>query len=269
MRIGILGCGYVGQAAAVFWKNQSHFLTVTTRQIEKINFLQTFAHQVHQLTDDNILPFLANQDILLVSVAAASSRDYQNTYLETAQRIIELLPQTPSLKQIIYTGSTSVYGDFQGNWVDENTLLNPLNEQSYCLSQTEQFFLKAPSSVNVTIFRLGEIYGPGRWITDRVIRMHQHSFPGTGNQLTNVIHLTDIVRALDFALQNKLHGIFNLCNDFHIPRKLFYEQLLQSAHLPSIQWDANKPSLHGGNKKVSSLKLKKLGFSFLENGPAR
>lgn len=266
MRIGILGCGYVGQAAAKMWNLAGHELSATTRKPQRLSDLQELVHHPYLLTNaSSLFPFLAQLDILLVSVAPDSFSDYQTTYLQTARQIAACLPQASHIKQILYTSSTSVYGDHQGEWVDETTRIHPSNPNSQCLYETEQILLGlAKEQRPVCIFRLGEIYGPQRNITDRLRRMQARPFPGTGNQYTNLIHIDDIARALDFAIQSRLNGIFNLCNDFHIPRKAFYEALCQEASLPPIQWNSQDSNPHGGNKRVSSQKLKSQGFSFLQ-----
>lgn len=263
MKIGIIGCGYVGQAMALRWKQEGHTIAVTTRHPEKVPSLESLAHHVHVLKEGTLNSFLSQQDAVLVSVAPSASSDYRSTYLNTAQQIKERVAQTPGLKQIIYTSSTSVYGDHQGAWVDENTLIVPAYESARILHETEQVLLGCASThLKVCILRLGEIYGPGREIGERLRRMHSQLFAGTGESYTNLIHLTDIVEALHFTLKQRLEGVYNLCNDFHIPRRQFYEQLCQQAGIPSIQWDPTKTSQHAGNKRVSNQKIKSTGFVF-------
>lgn len=266
MKIGILGCGYVGQAAANYWRLAGHHISATTRKQERIASLKLVADEVYLIQDHMLFPFLSEIEALLISVAPDSNSTYLSTYLQTAQQIAEHLPRLPKLKHILYTSSTSVYEDFQGNWVDEETPLTSLNDNGKCLYQTEQTLLEAATkSHRVVIFRLGEIYGPGRYVSDRLKRSPSLTFPGTGDQCTNLIHLNDIVGALDFALTESLHGLFNLCNDLHLSRRAFYDKLCKQANLPKITWDPSRISPHGGNKKVSNKKLKNLGFSFLEN----
>lgn len=257
MKIGIIGCGYVGQAAALYWKQQ-HQVSATTRSSTKAAHLQEIVNNVYVLEKHSLSSFIKQQDALLISVAPDTSSNYLSTYLHTAQQVVEHGNQ----QHIVYTSSTSVYGDHEGAWVDENTPILPLYENTQILYETEQVLLEGMSKgLKVCILRLGEIYGPHRTIEDRLRRMQHQSFAGTGAAYTNLIHLTDIVHALDFALQNKLQGIYNLCSDFHMPRKIFYENLCQKEQLTSIQWDAHRTQQHG-NKRVSNEKIKKEGFLF-------
>lgn len=261
MRIGILGCGYLGKQMAIHWKSAGHFISATTRQAERLNELKPLVNDVFLLSQRVSLNlFLEKQEALLISVAPQSRSEYLSTYLHTAQTIALLSPFAIDLRQIIYISSTSVYGEYQGNWVYESTPANPLNEFSQILYETEQVLLGL--KIPVCLLRLGEIYGPGREITNRLRRTQGTNLPGTGNQFTNVIHLEDCIRAIDFAFQQPLQGIYNLCNDLHIPRKELYEQLCKEAKLLPAKWNNQGQGLHGGNKKVSNEKIKSKGFIF-------
>lgn len=264
MKIGILGCGYIGQAAAKYWKAKGHEVSVTTRDSTKIEFLSSMADHVYCLERESLEQFLKNQETLIIAVAPGHKAEYSQTYLGTANKIVQFLPQLSSLRQLIYTSSTSVYGECHGDWMDENRSPFPLNEQAQILLETENIFLSCRSAdTKVCIYRLGEIYGPGRQIVNRLKRMSSHSLPGNGENFTNMIHQQDVVNALDFALNRELDGLFNLCNDFHIPRRELYERLCLEHGLKPIQWDASLKSFHGGNKRITNDKLKKLGFEFV------
>ncbi len=263
MKIGIMGCGYVGQALASKWKQEGHYVSVTTRKPERVASLQAFANEIYLLNSQPLATFLSQQEALLISVAPDSSSDYATTYLQTARQVAEQVIKSPSLQQIFYTSSTSVYGDHQGEWVDEALPLVPTHEKTKILYEAEKILLNCPSNhLSVCILRLGEIYGPGREIEHRLRRMQHQSFAGKGDSYTNLIHLTDIIQALDFALRHCLHGIYNLCSDFHLPRRLFYDKVCQQEGLGPIRWDPSQDNFHVGNKRVSNQKIKQAGFTF-------
>jgi nucleoside-diphosphate-sugar epimerase len=263
MKIGILGCGYVGQAAAVLWKKEGHGITATTRKIERLSLLKSVANEVCLLTKQSFLSFIEQQEALLISVAPDSLSDYTSTYLETARQVAAHISCAPKVRQILYTSSTSVYGNHGGAWVDEDAPIHCLDENRKILYETEQILLNLSSqNLRVCILRLGEIYGPGREIEERLRRMQHQPFAGNGESYTNLIHLDDIVNALHFALAHQLQGIYNLCSDFHIPRKEFYQKVCQKENLPAIQWDPTRKSFHSGNRRVSNQKIKNAGFTF-------
>lgn len=259
MRVCIIGCGYVGKIAALKWKADGHEITVTTRSLGRAYELRPIADLVYILSDD-WHELVEKQDVVLLSVAPDVKSDYIQTYLRTAEALVAAVEDSP-VSQIIYTGSTSVYGEHEGKWVDENTPPKPANSNAQILFAAEQTLLKAAAEYRkVCIFRLGEIYGPGRSIVERVKRMQGAPFPGNGNSSTNLIHLEEIILALDIALKNKLTGIYNLCNDLHIPRRDLYKQICEAQGWPEVQWNTSITNPYAGNKKVSNAKLKATGW---------
>lgn len=268
MRMLIIGCGYVGSSIAKFWRSKGHFVTVTTRSQERFDSLKQIADAVSLVKtesfENSLKELLKQNDVVVLSVAPSIHEDYEQTYLHTAQSLMDKI-KSSVVKQIIYTSSTSVYGEQGGNWVDENTPLCPSNPNTEILCETEKILMNPLGELKTCIFRLGEIYGPGREIENRLKRLQGQLLPGTGGNYTNLIHLTDIVHALDFALTHELKGIYNLCQDLHIPRKELYEHLCLHHQLPSFQWNPNIKSIHGGNKRVSNVKIKNEGFHFTVN----
>lgn len=259
MKICIVGCGYVGKAAAIKWRGDRHEITVTTRSLERAYTLRPFADLVYIL-DEDWRELVEKQDVVLISVAPDAQSDYMETYLRTAEKLVKAVKGS-QVSQIIYTGSTSVYGEHQGQWVDENTLPRPLNCHAQILLATEQRLLQADNDQRkVCIFRLGEICGPDRSLEDRVKKLQGSVCSGSGESMTNLIHLDDIISALDTAMKQKLSGLYNLCNDVHIPRKDLYKNICETYGWPMVQWNASMTNSHSGNKIVSNAKLKSTGW---------
>ncbi len=167
MRVAIIGCGYVGTAVAHHWRQELGFVvTATTTRQERVTELSSLPARVVVLKGDDAAALqsaLQDQDSVLLSVGAPNSNAYEETYLRTAKTLVKVLEQTPSVQQLIYTGSYAVYGDRNGAWVDEDTPAAPANQNGEILGNTEQVLLAASSDrLRVCIFRLGGIYGPGR-----------------------------------------------------------------------------------------------------------
>lgn len=268
MKIAIIGCGYVGTALAVKFKRDGHYVTTTTRTLSKVPTLELISDRVlvlHAYDIKLIQELLEDQDAVVLCIAADSQSSYELTYLDTAKALEEALKHSPNVRNVIYTGSTSVYGDHQGGVVDENTPSSAVSVNSRILIETENILLGlSRDDRRICVFRLGEIYGPGRFISDRLRRLQTQGvkLPGDGSSITNLIHLEDIVSGISFALDRSLNGIYNLCNDMHMTRRDFYAQICVDEGLPPVEWDPLKVSVHGGNKLVSNAKIKSVGFKF-------
>jgi len=267
MKIAIIGCGYVGTAIAQLWSQKGHQLTVTTTTPERVSELKNIASQVVVMKGDNysaMQDVLQNQEIVLLSVGYRYGGGYRETYLETAQNLVASLKQTPTVKQIIYTGSYSVYGDKNGQYVDENSLLTPASENGNILCETEQVLLSASTlQQRVCILRLGGIYGPGRELVKIFSRWEGQTRSGNGDDFTNWIHLDDIVGALEFAREKQLQGIYNLVNNAPMISRELLDSLHKSQGLGKVYWDASTSSKRAYNSRVSNQKLRNEGFELV------
>ena len=269
-KVLIIGCGYVGSAAASALKALGNFITVTTRSPHKISDLTQFSDQVLLLDQPHDWSKSINeQDIILVCLAPDHSKTliadplqiYRTTYLNTANSLVTALKNNTSVQKVIYTSSTSVYNGCNSSTVNEEQKLSPITPQAQILLDSENIFLEISQQKQITIFRLGEIVGPSRMIETR-LQQAKKPFPGDGHNVTNLIHLKDIVQAINFSISNNLQGIYNLCNDFHPTRKEFYLQMCEKLKLPPIKWDSSQKTIHGGKYLVSNTKIKQAGFVF-------
>jgi nucleoside-diphosphate-sugar epimerase len=267
MKVAIIGCGYVGSEVARLWKAAGDEVTVTTTTSEKKEQLQAIASEV-VILKGNDLPSLqkvvAEQDIILLSVGAKqrTPEGYRQAYLETAENLMTAI-STSKVKQLIYTSSYGIINNTSGDLVDEKVAVNPVSETSKIMYQTEQVLQKTPTNnLKTCIFRLSGIYGQGRELIKIFQKRAGTTQPGTGENYTNWVHLDDIVRAIAFAREKQLQGVYNLNSDQVLTSKEFFDNLFQAHNLPSITWDSSQPSTRSFNLKLSNQKLKNAGFKF-------
>ena len=268
MNVAIIGCGYVGFAVAKYWKqNNDLVVTATTTMTAKVSTLQEVANKVEIVEgSDNksLKAVLQNQDVVLLSVGAKSADSYEETYLKTAENIVSGLKQNPTVKQLIYTASYSVYGDRNGDVVDEETPTAPDNTNGEILNKAEQILLSAQSeNLRVCTLRLGGIYGEGRELVKIFSRAFGQTRPGNGEDITNWIHLDDIVGAIEFARREQLSGIYNLVDDAHLPSKELIGNLCQKYDKPDVVWDASQIKTSAYNSLVSNEKIKRAGYKLI------
>jgi nucleoside-diphosphate-sugar epimerase len=268
MNVAIIGCGYVGYKVAEYWQEKSDFVvSVTTTSTERVSTLESVSQRVvvTQGNDlDSLKSVLHNQDVVLLSVGAKSAEAYEETYLQTAQTLVASLQQIKSVKQLIYTGSYAVYGDRNGVWVDEETPLAPANLNAQILRKTEDVLLSASSeNLHVCIFRLGGIYGTGRELINIFSRYSDTTRPDNGEDITNWIHLDDIVSAIEFARHRRLQGIYNLVDDAHLTSRDLLDSLFEKHNLPKVKWDTSIKSTRPYNAWVSNEKLKEAGYQLI------
>jgi nucleoside-diphosphate-sugar epimerase len=265
MKVAIIGCGYVGKAIADYWRHElGFFVTATTTKPDNVSTLEDYAQRVVVVKGNDpagLQSVLQDQEIVLLSVGARNAEIYEETYLHTAQTLVSVLKQAPTVRQLIYTGSYAVYGDRDGAWVDESSPVAPTNANGQILAQTEQVLLSASSdNLNVCILRLGGIYGPGRELVKIFRRVAGTTRPGNGYDATNWVHLDDIVGAIELARCNRLQGIYNLVDDAHLTTRELLDRVCERHHLPQVIWDCSSKSVRPYNARVKNQKIKDAGY---------
>ena len=89
---------------------------------------------------------------ILISTPPINSKDL---FLELLKSNYNLLNKS---KWITYLSSTSVYGDHNGAWVDENSKLIPNSEKGKTRLGIENRWKKLSKDYPIQIFRLAGIY---------------------------------------------------------------------------------------------------------------
>jgi nucleoside-diphosphate-sugar epimerase len=266
MNIVIIGCGYVGMEAAHLWKKKGYHVTSTTRSPERLDALSQVSQKsviIRGSDEDEFVPLIINNDCIVVTVAADNPDHYESAYLHTAQILRHIALELNMPRHLIYTSSTSIYGEYHGQWVDETSQPLSKSEQGKILIEAEKQYLSLSEiGWTVCILRFAEIYGPGRELSTRVKQLEGHTLPGSGETYTNMAHKQDCAHALDYALRHNLEGIYNLADDDHPKRKELYHAISHKFHLPEVRWDPTQTGLHMGNKRVSNHKIKAEGFAF-------
>ena len=270
----ILGCGYVGSALAEYWQEQGHFVTGTTTSTERVALLSKTVSQAVVIEGNDLSglrSLLQGQDTLVVSVAPtgfqeADGSTYEATYLTTAKNLVTALGQCPSVKQVIYLSSCSVYGDRQGKWVDETAQIDPLEYKSQVIHEAEKIILQAANDrQKVCVLRLGGIYGPGRELVNMFGGLAGMTMPGKGDRFINWVHRDDIISAIDFARLNQLDGIYNLVDDSQLTVKEQVKLVCARYGLPQVNWDSSKFSPPRKSLQVSNQKLKTAGYELIHS----
>jgi len=204
----IAGCGYVGHRIARQWSQQGLQTLAITRDASKAEHLRLESIQpvVLDLGSPAAWPSLPDVDIVLWAVGfdRRSGSDRQATWVDGLKRLLQELPPRSTPRRILYTSSTGVYGDGEGQDVDEQTPVNPSSEGGVaCVAAEEVLQTWARQTGDeVCILRLAGIYGPDRLL--RRITELQNATPiaAAPDEWLNLIHVDDAVSMIDWCAQN-------------------------------------------------------------------
>lgn len=259
----VVGCGYVGSAIG------SNLSAAGARVIGSTTSRKRF----DEIAAVGIEPILLEAgdaeavcraakgcDAIYLCVGAGRSRSYGEVYVPAALGVLAATKAT-GVRRVIYTSSTGVYAQDDGQWVDEDSDVSPGSENGKILVHAEQILLKREQAsgestrVNVSVVRLGGIYGPGRELSD-FVRRSAGTTRNDGDGYVNMIHLEDICAALVSLLDVEHHGVLNLCDDEPVTRQVFYDTIAKKHGLPAIEWAASDSGSLG--KRVCNKRIKEL-----------
>lgn len=119
-----------------------------------------------------------------------------------------------------YLSTTSVYGDHEGAWVDEETPPKPSLERAKRRLAAEEAWLALgrETGVAVQIFRLAGIYGPGRRSALYQVATGQAKCIEKPGQVFGRIHVDDIAAVLRASIERPRAGaIYNVSDDLPAP----------------------------------------------------
>lgn len=274
----IFGLGYSARAFAKRTHADGWQVTGTTRSEEKAADLAKagFVPLIYRgVVSEDITTAMQNADAVLMSIApdpddAEAHPEFGgDPVLRDFSVALASLPQNPWLG---YLSTVGVYGNHDGAWVDETTECRPISRRSRARIAAETAWqnMADAADLNLGIFRLSGIYGPGRNPLEKVARGKGRRINKPG-QVFNRIHVDDIAEALVLAVTQNKGGIFNITDNEPAPPQdvvAFAAGLLDVDVPPLIPFDEADlspmgRSFYGENKRVSNAKSKtELGLHY-------
>ena len=270
-RILIVGCGYVGLAAGAELVCQGHQVW-GLRRSRKANAQLESAGIEPLNADVTVAASLPVQKkrfdwvIHCLSASGGGPAEYRQTYVEGTRCVLNWLAAVPP-ERLVYTSSTSVYGQTDGSLVDETSATAPRTQTGVVLLEAEQVLWRE-ARVGACVLRVGAIYGPGRsyWL-DRLLA-GEARLDGQGTRLLNMIHRDDVAGAICAALNRGEPGrIYNAVDDEPV-RQLdlldwLCRRLGRALPAPSSADDTGPRKRGLTSKRVSNRRLhEELGYRF-------
>ena len=260
-RILIAGCGFVGLATARLFVQRGWQVTGCTHSAESAAGLsgEPFPVLACDIADRAAIQKLAEIGAVDAIVHCASSgrggaEQYRRVYLEGAQHLATAFPSAT----LVFTSSTSVYAQTDGEWVTEDSPAEPDRETGRLLRETEDFVV----TQNGIVTRLAGIYGPRRSVLLRKFFDSTAVIEGDGTKWINQAHRDDIASALVYLVTAKARGIFNVNDDTPVMQRDVYARLAERFDRPLPPSGAIDLNRKRGwtNKRVSNARLRALGW---------
>ena len=259
-RVVFAGCGFLGEVAAgLFFENGWQVLGLcATPETAARLASRPFEIRVADISKPLEVPAGWGEPDLLIHCASSGGGDadaYRAVYRDGLENLITAF--APG--RVIFTGSTSVYDQQNGEVVDENSETKPLRETARVLLEAEAVALRAGGIVA----RLAGIYGPGRSMFLRKFAEGSAVVEAGGERFLNLIHRDDAARALlRLADPAVPPGIYNVCDNHPPTQRVLYEWISGFLGKPMPPEGPVDPQRKRGlnNKRVSNQKLRAAGW---------
>lgn len=268
MKILVIGCGFVGERLAGLLHEAGHEVTGVTHteaSAARLAAIHPWRAEACDVSDAASVRSLAARIppvdawVHCASSGKGGAEAYLRVYVQGMRHLLEAFPAAFP----VFTGSTSVYPQTDGGWVDETSPAEPDRETGLLLRQAEQLALQAGGAA----VRLAGIYGPARsFVLKNLLEGKSgiETTPGAPDgRYLNQIHAADAASALASVASQKLAGLYNCADDAQMTQRDCLEKLAQLFQVPVPPEKAPDPARKRGwsHKRVSNARLHATGWT--------
>jgi nucleoside-diphosphate-sugar epimerase len=213
----------------------------------------------NELYDDKLLTKLKKADYILVSIPPVNGIDL---VIKNFSKILN----NCNAKWITYLSATSVYGDYDGEWVNEKSITKPTSQNGVARLSAEKSWLSLGKDQNfpLQIFRMSGIYSKENNILIR-LKSGKVNLINKQNHFFSRIHVEDIANILFESFSIFKPGeIYNISDDKPSSSQevILYGVKLLEMHKPKtieVKDIESKMlrSFYKDSKKICNKKMKK------------
>ncbi|MFC4407008.1 SDR family oxidoreductase [Haloarchaeobius iranensis] len=275
MRVAILGCGYVGIELGRQLTEAGHDAVGVRRSADGLAAIEAAGFEAVEadLTDDESLTTVPDVDavVFAASTGGRGADAARRIYVDGLRTVLDHFAARESPPdRLVYTSSTGVHGDHDGDWVDESTPLDPTTPKTEVLVAAEDLALDAGEThgIDGTVARFAGLYGPDRYRLERYL-----SGPVTEGYL-NMVHRDDAAGSVRFLLADDLArgAVVQVVDDEPVSKWAFADWLAEQCDVPEPpkQTKADRladPGLSDAakrrirtSKRCSNERLRELGY---------
>lgn len=232
----IFGCGYLGMRVAQRWVMEGHQVYAVTRRPSRAEILA--AAGIRPIVADVTLPdslVLPSAKTVLFSVGfdRTTGHDIHDVYVKGLGNVLSRLH--PDTGRFVYVSSTGVYGQTDGDWVDESSPCEPVRVGGKACLAAERLIADHWIGSKAVILRLAGIYGPGRVPRKKDLITGSLSAPTKGH--VNLIHVEDAADIICTAdLKANVPVTYLVSDGYPVLRRDYYDEICRLLGLGRVQF---------------------------------
>ena len=263
-KVAIVGLGWLGMPLALSLQAAGIQVTgsKTTQDGVEAARMCGIDSYLLELTPDltceaDDLAALLDVDALVITLPASRTASGGENYLRAVQQLVDSALAV-GIAHIIFTSSTSVYGEKPG-LTTERSVLEPVSVAGKTLQELESWLHNLPDT-SVDILRLAGLVGPkrhpGRFLAGK-------EGLSKGQQGVNLVHLEDVIAAIHLLLQQPGgNRVYNLCAPQHPSRAAFYPTVARQLDLAPPTFVADDSLTENGKIIDGNLICHELGLVY-------
>lgn len=268
INISIVGCGYIGKKVASKLFSIGEVVECYVHSQRSKNDCQGLGLKAHLLELDNVdctKQWQVKDNNVIAYFAPPPRHGITDTRMTHFILMLESLASIPN--KILLISTTGIYGDCQGEWIDETRAVNPQADRAHRRLSAEaqlQQFCKS-KNIQCIIFRLPGIYALDKLPVER-ISSGESIVCAKDSGYTNRIHADDLVAFCVEALTQKISaGIYNCCDGNPSTMNDYFMRVADVLNLPrptEISLQQAQQQLSSGmlsylaeSKRISNKKL--------------
>ena len=236
MKIGIIGCGWLGLPLAKHLVASGHLVTGSTTSQNKLPILAAKGIKPVLLKLDPMpvgehFQKLLLADALIINIPPGRKKNPPHFYEEQIKYLKYMLANSP-VEQVLFISSTSFYPNTNGT-VSTHTAPDFARGSSLAVVQAEKQIQQIGQ--RLTILRCGGLMGddriPGKWFAGK------HT---TGRDTpVNYVHQQDVIRVVTAILNKSISydPIMNLVSPEHPTRRQVHEAMARKYNFAPPVWE--------------------------------
>ena len=238
----VVGCGYLGERVARVWREAGDEVYATTRGPAADGLsragLRPIVLDVTQRPRLGALPVVDTVVFAVGRVRRSGARMF-DIHVEGLRSVLDALPG--STGRVIYASSTGVYAQNAGEWVDQESVCEPVREGGKACLSGERLLGAHARGRGAVVLRLAGLYGPGRVPRSADVTAGR-PVAGSPDAYLNLIHVEDAARAVVAAAAvGPVTDRTYVMSDGHPPTRAEYVRLL------ATRLGAAPPVFEGGS----------------------
>jgi len=258
----VIGCGYLGRRVARRWLKMGDTVFAVTRDPARAD----------EFEQDGILPFVADihdvsslaglpeVDTVLYAVGfdRSGGRSIRDAFVEGLENVLSRLPAPRG--RFIYISSTGVYGQDDGQWVDEESPCQPVRDGGQACLDAENRLLEEDPGFESCRLRLAGIYGPDR-IPRRAELQAGKAISASPTGWLNLVHVDDAARVVVAAADaSEFPDLLLVADGCPLRREDYFKELCRQLDAPPVCFedsggDSERSQRALSSKRVSNQKM--------------